>query len=111
MSKVSGEASGRVRPGESVLVVGRGGDGMNVVQGAALSGATTIIAADIVQAKIGSCLRLHQSAGGFAARVPCDSDAVAELQNRTGEMVTLSNKAVRGAEFPRPIGLRRQVTS
>ncbi len=42
----------RVRPGESVLVVGCGGDGMNVVQGAALSGATKIIAADIVQAKI-----------------------------------------------------------
>jgi len=35
-----------------VLVVGCGGDGMNVVQGAALSGAATIIAADIVQAKI-----------------------------------------------------------
>jgi Zn-dependent alcohol dehydrogenase len=42
----------RVRPGESVLVVGCGGDGMNVVQGAVLSGATKIIAADIVQAKI-----------------------------------------------------------
>jgi len=42
----------RVKPGESVLVVGCGGDGMNVVQGAALSGATKIIAADIVQAKI-----------------------------------------------------------
>jgi NDMA-dependent alcohol dehydrogenase len=42
----------RVKPGENVLVVGCGGDGMNVVQGAALSGATKIIAADIVQAKI-----------------------------------------------------------
>jgi alcohol dehydrogenase/S-(hydroxymethyl)glutathione dehydrogenase/alcohol dehydrogenase len=35
----------RVRPGDSVLVVGCGGDGMNVVQGARLCGATTIIAA------------------------------------------------------------------
>jgi len=42
----------RVRPGESVLVVGCGGDGMNVVQGAALNGAAKIIAADIVQAKL-----------------------------------------------------------
>jgi NDMA-dependent alcohol dehydrogenase len=42
----------RVRPGESVLVVGCGGDGMNVVQGARLCGAAKIIAADIVSAKL-----------------------------------------------------------
>lgn len=42
----------RVKPGDSVLVVGCGGDGMNVVQGAALAGATTIIAADIVAFKL-----------------------------------------------------------
>ncbi len=42
----------RVKPGESVLVVGCGGDGMNVVQGAQLCGAATIIAADIVPAKL-----------------------------------------------------------
>lgn len=42
----------RVKTGESVLVVGCGGDGMNVVQGARLCGAETIIAADRVQAKL-----------------------------------------------------------
>jgi alcohol dehydrogenase/S-(hydroxymethyl)glutathione dehydrogenase/alcohol dehydrogenase len=42
----------RVKPGDSVLVVGCGGDGMNVVQGARLCGATRIIAADIVPAKL-----------------------------------------------------------
>ena len=42
----------RVMQGESVLVVGCGGDGMNVVQGAALCGAGKIIAADIVPAKL-----------------------------------------------------------
>jgi alcohol dehydrogenase/S-(hydroxymethyl)glutathione dehydrogenase/alcohol dehydrogenase len=42
----------RVQPGQSILVVGCGGDGMNVVQGAALCGAATIIAADIVEAKL-----------------------------------------------------------
>jgi NDMA-dependent alcohol dehydrogenase len=42
----------RVKPGDSVLVVGCGGDGMNVVQGAHLCGASKIIAADIVQAKL-----------------------------------------------------------
>jgi NDMA-dependent alcohol dehydrogenase len=42
----------RVKPGESVLVVGCGGDGMNVIQGAKLCGASKIIAADIVPAKL-----------------------------------------------------------
>jgi len=42
----------KVKLGDSVLVVGCGGDGMNVVQGARLCGATTIIAADIVPAKL-----------------------------------------------------------
>jgi alcohol dehydrogenase/S-(hydroxymethyl)glutathione dehydrogenase/alcohol dehydrogenase len=43
----------KVKPGDSVLVVGCGGDGVNVVQGARLCGATQIIAADIVPAKLG----------------------------------------------------------
>jgi S-(hydroxymethyl)glutathione dehydrogenase / alcohol dehydrogenase len=42
----------RVEPGTSVLVVGCGGVGLNVVQGAVLAGATTIIAADVVPAKL-----------------------------------------------------------
>lgn len=42
----------RVQPGDSVLVVGCGGDGMNVVQGARLCGAAQIIAADIVPDKL-----------------------------------------------------------
>lgn len=42
----------KVRPGDRVLVVGCGGDGMNVVQGARLCGASMIIAADRVQAKL-----------------------------------------------------------
>ena len=41
----------RVKPGDSVLVVGVGGDGINVVQGAKLAGATTIVAADLVARK------------------------------------------------------------
>jgi alcohol dehydrogenase/S-(hydroxymethyl)glutathione dehydrogenase/alcohol dehydrogenase len=42
----------RVKPGDSVLVVGCGGDGMNVVQGARLCGAAMIIAADLAPAKL-----------------------------------------------------------
>ncbi|WP_214413090.1 alcohol dehydrogenase catalytic domain-containing protein [Sphaerisporangium fuscum] len=42
----------RVPPGSSVLVVGCGGVGLNVVQGALLAGATTIIAADVAENKL-----------------------------------------------------------
>ncbi|MEV4806146.1 alcohol dehydrogenase catalytic domain-containing protein [Nonomuraea sp. NPDC049421] len=42
----------RVRPGATVLVVGCGGVGLNVVQGAVLAGATTIVAADVAEGKL-----------------------------------------------------------
>jgi S-(hydroxymethyl)glutathione dehydrogenase / alcohol dehydrogenase len=42
----------RVRPGETVAVVGCGGVGLNVVQGARIAGAGRIIAIDIVPAKL-----------------------------------------------------------
>ena len=42
----------RVKAGDSVLVVGCGGDGMNVVQGARLCGASKIVAADVVPLKL-----------------------------------------------------------
>ena len=42
----------RVRPGESVAVVGCGGVGLNVIQGAAIAGAQTIVAVDVVPSKL-----------------------------------------------------------
>ncbi|MCF6472061.1 alcohol dehydrogenase [Nonomuraea sp. MG754425] len=42
----------RVRPGATVLVVGCGGVGLNVIQGAVLAGASTIIAADVAERKL-----------------------------------------------------------
>ncbi|MBG0828678.1 Zn-dependent alcohol dehydrogenase [Planomonospora sp. ID67723] len=42
----------KVTPGASVLVAGCGGVGLNVVQGAVLAGATTIIAADVAEPKL-----------------------------------------------------------
>src|SRR5206468_5744348 len=37
----------RVQPGDSVAVIGCGGVGLNVIQGARLAGATTIVAVDV----------------------------------------------------------------
>jgi Zn-dependent alcohol dehydrogenase len=42
----------RVRPGESVVVIGCGGVGLNIVQGASISGASTIVAIDLVDDKL-----------------------------------------------------------
>ncbi|GIX46128.1 MAG: alcohol dehydrogenase [Candidatus Tectimicrobiota bacterium] len=42
----------QVRPGSSVAVIGCGGVGLNVVQGAALAGARRIIAIDLLDAKL-----------------------------------------------------------
>lgn len=44
-------ATARVRPGESVLVMGLGGVGLSAVQGARLAGAGTVIAADVAPEK------------------------------------------------------------
>lgn len=42
----------RIRPGSTVAVVGAGGVGLNVIQGARLMGATTVIAVDIQESKL-----------------------------------------------------------
>ncbi len=42
----------QVRPGDTVAVVGCGGVGMNVIQGARIAGAGAIIAVDVVPAKL-----------------------------------------------------------
>jgi len=42
----------RVAPGESVAVVGCGGVGLNVIQGAKLAGATTIVAVDVKESAL-----------------------------------------------------------
>lgn len=73
----------RVRRGDSVLVVGCGGDGMNVVQGARLCGASKIIAADIVPAKL-DWARDFGATHGVNARGEELTRAVLDLTNGIG---------------------------
>jgi S-(hydroxymethyl)glutathione dehydrogenase / alcohol dehydrogenase len=42
----------KVRPGDSVLVIGCGGVGLSAVQGARIAGASTIVAVDVVESKL-----------------------------------------------------------
>jgi alcohol dehydrogenase/S-(hydroxymethyl)glutathione dehydrogenase/alcohol dehydrogenase len=73
----------RVKAGDSVLVVGCGGDGMNVVQGARLAGAATIIAADIVPAKL-ALARDFGATHGVDARGEALTRAVLALTDGVG---------------------------
>jgi S-(hydroxymethyl)glutathione dehydrogenase/alcohol dehydrogenase len=44
--------AGRIQPGSSVVVFGCGGVGISVIQGARIAGAATILAVDMVEAKL-----------------------------------------------------------
>lgn len=70
----------RVRPGSSVAVFGTGGVGLNVVQGAALAGAETIIAVDRVPQKLEWARRF----GATHAVDASHGDPVAEVRALTG---------------------------
>jgi S-(hydroxymethyl)glutathione dehydrogenase/alcohol dehydrogenase len=66
-----------VRPGDRVAVVGCGGVGLNVVQGARIAGASTIVAVDVVSQK----LELARELGATEAVNASDGDAVAAVRD------------------------------
>jgi Zn-dependent alcohol dehydrogenase len=70
----------RVHPGDSVAVIGCGGVGLNVLQGARLAGATTIIAVDVKDAAL-AFARKFGATHTVNART---EDAVARVQALTG---------------------------
>ena len=74
-----------VKPGESVVVIGCGGVGLNIVQGAALCGASTIIAIDTNEAK----MKLAREFGATHTLLS-DADTVDAVRELTGG---------RGAEY------------
>ena len=63
----------RVRPGETVVVVGCGGVGLNAIQGAAIANAGVIVAVDVVPAKLELARRLGATHG-----IDASAGAVAE---------------------------------
>jgi S-(hydroxymethyl)glutathione dehydrogenase/alcohol dehydrogenase len=69
----------RVCPGESVVVIGAGGVGLNVIQGAALCGAGTIIAVDKSPAKAGLA-----RAFGATHTLPADAEVLKAVRDLTG---------------------------
>lgn len=69
-----------VRVGDTVAVIGCGGVGLNVIQGAALAGARRIIAIDLQPKK----LELAQKFGATDVINPAEEDLVARVQEITG---------------------------
>jgi len=66
----------RVQPGDSVAVIGCGGVGLNVLQGARLAGATTIVAVDVRD----SALAFARKFGATHTVNARTEDAVARVQ-------------------------------
>ena len=69
----------QIRQGDTVAVVGCGGVGLNVIQGAKLAGATEIIAVDMVPGK----LELAQKFGATQAVNAAETDAVSGVMELT----------------------------
>jgi S-(hydroxymethyl)glutathione dehydrogenase/alcohol dehydrogenase len=80
----------RVRPGETVAVIGCGGIGLNIVQGARLAGAERIVAVDRQAAK----LDLARTFGATDVVDASSTDAVAEVVERTAGGVDHAFEAV-----------------
>jgi S-(hydroxymethyl)glutathione dehydrogenase / alcohol dehydrogenase len=70
----------RVRPGESVAVIGAGGVGLNAVQGARLAGAGSIVAVDVAESKLAAARELGATATVLA---PVD-EPVAAVRDLSG---------------------------
>jgi Zn-dependent alcohol dehydrogenase len=69
----------KVRPFESVVVIGTGGVGINAIQGAAYSGAYPIIAVDVLDSKMKATLDF----GATHTVNATGENAVEEIQNLT----------------------------
>jgi S-(hydroxymethyl)glutathione dehydrogenase / alcohol dehydrogenase len=69
----------RVRVGDSVAVIGAGGVGLNAIQGAALAGATPIVALDVAEEKLAAARDF-----GATHALPAGPDAAAAVRALTG---------------------------
>ncbi|MBC9226467.1 NDMA-dependent alcohol dehydrogenase [Aeromicrobium sp. 636] len=93
----SAEYLGEVRPGDTVMVVGIGGIGINAVQGAAFSGASHVIAVDPVEWKTDLALKL--GATHKATSIDEASELARSLSMGTGADVVIETVGVLTTEI------------
>jgi S-(hydroxymethyl)glutathione dehydrogenase/alcohol dehydrogenase len=92
-----------VRPGDRVVVIGCGGVGLNVVQAAALAGATTIVAVDVSE----RALALAHELGATATVRATGAEAEAAVRRHAGGGV---DHAFEALGRPETIELALEVT-
>jgi len=80
----------KVEPGSSVLVIGCGGVGLNIIQGAMLAGAVRIIAVDTLQNK----LSYAREFGATETLSASEGDVVARVQDLTDGGVDYAFEAI-----------------
>lgn len=80
----------QVRPGSTVAVIGCGGVGLNVIQGARLAGAGRIIAVD----RVGAKLDLATDFGATDVVNASEGDAVEKVRELTGDGVDYAFEAI-----------------
>ena len=80
----------KVEPGSTVAVIGCGGIGLSAINGAAIAGASRIIAVDMLDSK----LELARKFGATDVVNAKDNDAVAAVQEMTGGGVHYSFEAI-----------------
>ena len=73
--------AGKIEPGSSVVVFGCGGVGISVIQGARIAGAATILAVDMVEAKLGWAKQFGATDAVIPDQLP---DALRELTGGAG---------------------------
>jgi Zn-dependent alcohol dehydrogenase len=86
--------TGRVRPGETVVVIGAGGVGLNVVQGARISGAARIIAVDLNEGKLAAAREFGATDGVLASAEAPWQAAHAAAGGRGADAVFVSVGAI-----------------
>ena len=72
----------KVTPGSSVVVIGAGGIGLNVIQGAALAGAEKVIAVDMEERKLGFA---EEFGATHRINPSTDGDVIAKVMELTGD--------------------------
>lgn len=85
--------TGRVRPGEVVVVIGAGGVGLNAIQGARIAGAARIVAVDMTEAKLAAA-REFGATDGVLATDPRPWARVREAAGRLADAVFVTVGAI-----------------
>lgn len=79
-----------LKPGESAVVVGAGGVGLNVIQGAVIAGASRIIAVDVSEEKLANARDFGATHGVSTASPDLASEIIAITDGRGAQYVFVS---------------------